>query len=239
MLTPRHNSTFSSPQIDNLKETTRLEGETESSAISDHDRYVRQQSALASVRTVLEKGKSIIERAFNDLSNEVKQVTDGQPVFPDLPDLGMTFTSLADSIVPEVGFLSDCSARITAWFDQNLEQMAKAESEWATHQSKHETQYEEQKKSMAGKQSVLERIEQLAEQERATVKELESATAEESMLRDADEQLKALRKERSELEQMLSGIVANQIANIESDSSGLSRGALASDPNIAGGYRVN
>lgn len=113
-----------------------------------------------------------------------------------------------------------------------MDQIEKAELEWAPCQLKHQADYEVQKKSLAGKQSIIESIEQLGKTERATVKQLETTTSEVRELHDADTQLDALRLERRTLETELSTIVSKQIAKIEFASSGLARGELAPEPDL-------
>jgi hypothetical protein len=219
-------------QIENLTKQLKLEGQVSTQAISDHDKYLRQQSALASARDFVEKNKALVERNFGDMLNDLKQIISDQPIFTELPELEKAFTSLRNSSLSEGFTLTNYRNQIIALFDQRLDQISKAEKEWAQYQLKHQEDYEEQKKSLAGKQLILESIEQLREQERAIVKQLETAISEESELRDADVQLNAMRLERRKLGEELSIIVSEQIVMIEAASSGLAHGQLASEPNL-------
>lgn len=219
-------------QIEKLKKQLNSEGQVPTSAVSDHEMYLRQQSALAAARDFIERGKALIEQKFEFMLTELQQVTSGQPILSELPELGKAFASLTTSEAPEEGTLNFHFKQIIAWFDKQLDQIEKAELEWAPCQLKHLADYDEQKKSLAGKQSIFESIEQLGEKERATIKQLETTTSEVRELRDADTQLDALRLERRTLETELSTIVSEQIAKIESASSSLARGQLAPEPDL-------
>lgn len=219
-------------QIENLKKQLNSDGQVPTPAISEHEKYLSQQSALKAVRDFMEKGKALVEQNFEYILTELQQVTSGQPIFSELPEFGKAFALLTTSEAHGEGTLNNHFKQIIAWFDKQLDQIEKAELEWAPCQLKHQADYEEQKKSLAGKQSIIESIEQLGENERATVKQLETTTSEVSELSDADTQLDALRLERRTFEMELSTIVSEQIAEIESASSGLARGELAPEPDL-------
>lgn len=219
-------------QIENLKKQLELEGQVSTLAISDHEKYLHQQAALASAREFVEKGKALVKRDFGDILIELQQITDGQPIFTELPGLRRAFASLTTSATSEGLKLNDYLNQVIAWFDQQSDHLLKAESEWVPYQLKHQQDYDIQKKSLAGKQSILESIEHLGEQERAVVKQVETAASEENELRDADAQLEVMRLERQTLEKELLAIVSEQIARIEAASSGLARGQLALEPDL-------
>jgi len=219
-------------QIENLKKQLNSENQVPTQAVSDHEKYLRQESALAAARDFVEKSKALFEQDFDYMLTELVQITSGQPIFSELPELEKAFASLTIPVVPGGGALNYHLKQITVWFDQQLDQITKAELEWAPYQQEHKADYEEQKKSLTGKQSILERIERFGEKERARVKQLETTTREESELRDADAKLNALRLERRTLETALSSIVSEQIAKIEYASSGLAYGQLASEPDL-------
>ena len=218
-------------QIESLNTKLSSDDQVSTPAISDHEKYLHQQSAIESARDFLEKGKALVERNFGDIRAELQKVTSGQPIFAELPELEKAFISLAASAAPEEGMLNEHINQIKTWFDQQLDQISKAQLEWKPCQLKHQHDYEQQKESLAGKQSIIESIEQLREQEQATYKQFETATKE-SELRDADIQLNVLREERRTLEEELSTITSEQIARIEVASSGLACGQLASEPDL-------
>lgn len=163
---------------------------------------------------------------------ELLKLTSGQPIFTELPKLEKAFTSLKASAVPEEDMLNYHINGIKLWFDQQFDQISKAELEWKTRLLKHNEDYEKDKKSLDGKQSIIESIEQLREQERATSEQLKIATSEESELRDADAQLNILRQERCTLEEELSTIASKQIAGVKVASSSLACGRLALEPDL-------
>lgn len=219
-------------QVDNLKKQLITTGQSPTPAVEGHDKYMRQQAALVTARTSYEKGQLQIERTFSDFIKELRQASDGLPLFEELPELAGIFGSVTDTAGSNLGALNSYKDQIVAWFNHQFAQLAKAESEWAPRFQQHQTEYEEQKKTLAGKQSVVDSIELLSAQEREAAKQLETAINEETELRDADTQLNTLRLERGTLEADLSAIVSVQLGRIESASSGLARGQLAAQPNI-------
>jgi chromosome segregation protein len=219
-------------QVDNLKKLLITTGQAPTPAVEGHDKYMRQQAALVSTRTSLEKGRSQIERILDDFIKEIGVVSDGQPLFGEIPELAGIFGSLTDSSDSNLSTMNSNKDQIKAWFDHQFNQLAKAEAEWVPKLQQHQTEYEEQKKTLAGKQSVIESIEQLSAQEREAAKQLETAINEEVELRDADTQLNTLKLERGTLAADLSVIVSEQLGRIESASSGLARGRLAVQPDI-------
>jgi hypothetical protein len=62
---------------------------------------------------------------------ELQQITKGQLIFTDLPELKKAFVSLTTSTTPGLFKLNDYLNQITALFDQQLDQISKAELEWA------------------------------------------------------------------------------------------------------------
>lgn len=220
-------------QVDNLKKQLISAGQAPTPAVESHEKYMRQQATLVSARASLEKGRSQIERALSDFIKEIGLVSEGQPLFSELPELANTFCLLTDTAGSNLSALNSYKDQIKAWFDHQFVQLAKAEAEWAPKLQQHQTEYEEQKKTLAGKQSVIESVELLSAQEREAAKQLETAINEETELRDADVQLNTLRFERGTLEAELSAIVSEQLGRIESASSGLARGQLADQPDIS------
>lgn len=216
-------------QIENLKKQLNSEGQVPTPAVSDHEKYIRQQAALAAARDFAENGKNLVEQNLEYILSELSDVSSGQPIFTELPELKKAFVSLTASAVPEGGKLYDHFKEIIACFDMQLNQIEKAELEWEPYQLEHQADYEEQKKSLDGKQYIFESIEHLRETERVIVKQLETTIGEENELRDADAELNTLRQERRTIEKELSTIVSEQIAKIESDSAGLACGQLASE----------
>lgn len=219
-------------QIENLNKRLNLEVQFSTSAVSDHEKYLRQETALASARDFVERSKYHVERNFREIINELDKITNNQPIFTELPELQKAFESLKISPYSEGAKLEDSFSRILSLFERQLYQLSIAEKEWKPFQLKHQKDYEEQKNSLAGKQTIIENIEDLRNREQVTLEQLETATREENELRDTDTQLNKLRQERSTLEKELSTIASEQIAKIKADSSGLACGRLALEPDL-------
>jgi type III restriction enzyme len=217
-------------QIENLEKQLSTDGKTPTPAISAHEKFVAQGEALATARRVLERNKETLSSTLADLISEIESATDGQPMFPEHSKLKEAFESLKKAGLSG-GSLQDIATNTLAWFDSEIGKIAEAEKEWGPINEAHEKEYGEQKKLLAGKQSVLESIERLRGKLAETGRQLETASVEVAELRNADSNLTKLREERTALETQLSTVVENQIATIEAASSSLANGNLAEDPN--------
>lgn len=217
-------------QIDNLKKQISTAGQAPTPAVESHDKYMRQQAALASTRASLIKGLAQIQKGLDDFIKEISQVSADQPLFDDSAEMKKVFDSLTISPDSGLNTLNSYKSQITMWFGNQILQLEKAEAEWKPKFQQHLIEYEEQKKTLAGKQSVIENIELLSSQERDATKQHEIAVNEETELRDADAQLNTLRTERTSLQAELTSIVSDQLNRIEQASSGLAHGKLATEP---------
>lgn len=217
-------------QIENLEKQLSSDGQAPTPAITDHEKFVHQGEALATTRRVLERNMETIVGALSELISELNNAATGQPIFPEKVGLRDTFESLQSATLP-CGPLHEIISTITSWFESELKKIAAAETEWAPINAAHEMEYTEQKKLLAGKQSILESIERLRKQQGEVGKHLEDAGVEVTELRNADSELTILREQRAELETQLSAVVETQIATIEAASSYLANGRLAQDPN--------
>lgn len=217
-------------QIENLEKQLSADGKTPTPAITAHEKFVSQGEALATARRVLERNKEALSSALSELILEIASTAHGQPVFPEHSKLKEAFESLANAGNPGES-LQDIAVNTSAWFNSEIGKIAEAEAEWSPINEAHEKEYCEQKKLLAGKQSVLESIERLREKLAETGRQLETAGVEVAELRNADSDLTKLREERTELETQLSSVVEAQIATVETASSSLANGRLAQDPN--------
>jgi len=217
-------------QIENLEKQLSSDGQEPTPAVTDHEKFVRQGEALATTRRVLERNMETIGSALSELISELNNAAAGQLIFPEKVKLREAFESLKYATLPD-GSLNAIIATTTSWFESELKKIALAESEWAPTNEAHEKEYTEQKKLLAGKQSILESIERLRKQHGEVGKQLEDAGVEVTELRNADSELTILREQRAALETQLSAVVETQIATIEAASSELANGRLAGDPN--------
>lgn len=217
-------------QIENLEKQLSSDGQAPTPAITDHEKFVRQGEALATTRRVLERNMETIGGALAKLMSELNNAATEQPIFPEKVQLREAFESLKSATLPD-GSLHAVIATTTSWFESELKKIASAESEWAPTNEAHEKEYTEQKKLLAGKQSILESVERLRKQQGEVGKQLEDAGVEVTELRNADSELSVLREQRAALETQLSAAVETQITTIEAASSELAKGRLAEDPN--------
>lgn len=217
-------------QIENLEKQLSSDGQAPTPVITDHEKFVHQGEALATTRRVLERNKETIGGALSELISELNNAAAGQPIFPETLKLREAFESLKTATLPE-GSLQAIVAITTSWFDSELAKVASAEAEWTPTNEAHDREYIEQKKLLAGKQSILDSIERLRGQQTEVGKQLEAAAVEVTELRNADSELTLLREQRAALEVLLSAVVETQISTIEAASSELANGRLAADPN--------
>lgn len=217
-------------QIENLEKQISSDGQAPTPAIADHEKFVRQGEALAAARRALERNRDAISAALSGLANELVSTIEGQPVFPNYANLKEVFESLKGAMLPG-GSLQVIIESAKSWFDSEIAKVTAAEAEWAPIIEVHEKEYNEQKKLLAGKQSILESIERLRKQHGEVGKQLEAANTDVAELRDADSDLSKLREERITLAAELSAVVESQIATIEAASSKLAKGRLATEPN--------
>lgn len=217
-------------QIDNLKKQISTAGQAPTPTIESHDKYMRQQAALASTRTSLSKGLVQVQKGLDDFIKEICQLSADQPLFDDSVEIKQVFDSLTMSSSSQLNILNSYKNQISEWFGKQILQLEKAEAEWKPKFQQHLIEYEEQKKTLAGKQSVVENIEMLSSQERDATRQHEIAVNEETELQDADAQLNTLRTERASLQTELTSIVSDQLNRIQQASSGLAHGQLATEP---------
>jgi len=184
------------------------------------------------MRSSLERGRLQAEKILSDSTRDIGEAASGQPLFLDIPELVGVFSSLKDTTGKDLSSLVALRSQVVKWFDDQLVKVALADAAWEPIFKKHQVDYEEQKKTLAGKQSVIEAIENLSSKERESVKHLEVSKQEEAELSDADNQLTKLRSERTELEATLTVTVAEQLEKIETASSGLASGVLAEIPDL-------
>lgn len=219
-------------QIENLEKQLSSDGQAPTPAITDHEKFVRQGEALATTRRALERNRKAISEALSGLKSEIVNAADGQPIFPENPKLKDAFDSLRSATRPD-GSLEAIITATTSWFDSELEKVALAEAEWTPINDAHDKEYNERKKLLAGKQSILESVERLRGQQGEVGKQLEAASVEVTELRNADSELTRLRDQRAVLATQLSTVVESQITTIEVASSQLANGRLAPDPNYS------
>lgn len=219
-------------QMDNLEKQLSSNGQAPTPAIADHEKFLKQGEALATAKRVLVRNKDTVITELSELMVEIANTTEGQPIFPNYASLKDLFESLKDATVPG-GSLQVLIESAKSWYDSELTKVNDAAVEWEQIFEDHESKYNEQKKQLAGKHSILESVERLRVQHAEAGTLLEAANADVTSLRNSDADLNKLREERATLAAQLSTVVESQIASVEAASSELAKGHLASDPNYA------
>lgn len=217
-------------QIENLEKQISFNGQAPTPAITEHEKFVQQSEALRAVRRILERNRDAFAVTLKELISEVGAAANGQPIFPNSPKLSDAFVSLKESTAPD-GQLEAITRSTVDWFESALEKLDLAEKEWAPLSEAHEKNYVEQKKLLAGKQSILEGIERLRGQQGEVSKQMETAGSEVTELRNADTDLGKLREQRRLLQAELIEVVSAQISTIKVSSSDLAFGSLSKEPN--------
>lgn len=222
-------------QVENLQRQLVSSNQPATPAIADHDKYLRQKFTLEGTTVRLDAMRDKFSDLMDDFINELKTFADEQPIIQGTEKLTSAFKALRadldDTTDPKGEFRLQCDA-LAGWFDATITSFNLAATEWTPVFDKHQSSYEEQRKALQGKQSVLDSIEALTAQSRTAANALEAAMSEEATLRDADRQLENLRSERAKLQLDLHAIVEQQVATIQAVSSGLARGQLADLPDI-------
>lgn len=217
-------------QVGNLQKQLTTGNQPATPAIADHHRYLQQQSALESTTERLRVMRKQLADSLGEFVIEMRGLASAQPLIPGIATLSQVFETFRNAVQNEPeskGELIKHRDQLIAWFDTTITSIETAAVAWKPTLDKHQVDYEEQKKALQGKQSVLDSIEGLNAQLRAASQQLEAATVEETALRDADKQLDELRNERVILQTELHTLVGKQVATITDASSGLARGQLS------------
>lgn len=222
-------------QVENLQKQLMTGNQPATPAIADHDKYLQQQAALESTTERLKLMREQLASSLDEFALEMRGLANAQPLIPGIAKLTQAFETFRAAVKDEPDMKGDLIKhrdQLVTWFDSTISTLEAAGVEWKPTLDKHQTEYEEQKKALQGKQSVLDSIENLNTQLRTASQQLEVATVEETTLRDADKQLDELRKDRVALQTELHTLVGKQVSTIKDASSGLARGQLSQTPDV-------
>jgi type III restriction enzyme len=222
-------------QIENLQKQLTTGNQPTTPAIADHDKYLQQQAVIESTTERLKVMRDQLAGSLNEFAAEIQGLATGQPLIPGIGKLTQAFDMFRKAAQNEangMGELAQQREQLMKWFDTMISSMEVAALDWKPALEKHQADYDEQKKALQGKQSVLDSIESLNVQLRSASQQLDIATVEEAALRDADKQLDELRKERVIRQTELHVLVGKQIATIKEASSNLARGQLSPIPDF-------
>lgn len=219
-------------QIENLRKSLSVGGQAPSAEITAHDTYLQQQSSLAASRKLIEENKELYLRMFGFLKGNLDEVSKGQPLIKNFAALKLFYETMASAFNDENGTLKPRTDGVLLWFDEAQELLEAAEAEWKGVLDEHNKKYDEQKAQLAGKQSILESIEQLSAKLQQASKSLEDATTELALLIGSDEKLEKLRTERLDEVERLFKLVQEQVALVPTVSSGLASGNVAAIPDL-------
>jgi len=222
-------------QVENLQKQLTTGNQPATPAITDHDKYLQQQAAIESTTERLKVMREQLAGSLDEFAAEIRGLATGQPLIPGISKLTQAFETFRNAVHDDPdskGELIQHRDRLVTWFDTTISSLEAATLEWRPALDKHQADYDEQKKALQGKQSVLDSIESLNIQLRTASQQLDAATVEETTLRDADKQLDELRKERVIRQTELHALVGKQVATIKEASSNLARGQLSPVPDF-------
>lgn len=217
-------------QVQTLEAQLKTGDQPATPAIVEHDRYLQQQSALEDAIDRLKVKQTETSDTLMDFVRETSGLIAGQPLVTNIAALTNAFESLRADLREDPtseGELIKLVGQLRAWFDTKIKMLIEAKDNWSPAFEKHVSEYDEQKRALQGKQSVLETIEDLNNQARDAALQLEGATREEGILRDADRELDRLREEHSVLQMELHDLIKTQIATVKVASSGLARAEMS------------
>ncbi len=222
-------------QVENLQKQLTTGNQPATPAITDHDKYLQQQVAIENTTERLKVMREQLAGSLDEFAAEMRGLATAQPLIPGIAKLTQAFEAFRNAVKIEPdskGELIQHRDRLVTWFDTMISSLEAAAIEWKPTLDKHQADYDEQKKALQGKQSVLDSIESLNVQLRTASQQLDAATIEETTLRDADKQLDELRKERVIRQTELHDLVGKQVATIKEASSNLARGQLSPTPDF-------
>ncbi len=219
-------------QTESLQKQLGVAVPQQSSAISDHEKYLDEERNILEIREVLQKAQQSLSYAFSDFGESLARLAEGRPslVLDELKniyDLIMPHMPVADNQEPGQGSLPALGKHISQVFDRILSEFGQIEATWEKRLKKHEADYAFQKQAMVGQQDILARLEDLNAKLKKASTDLDAATTDEQEFRTADDDLQTLRKERRKFHERLVSTVNAQIATIEDKSSQLARGELS------------
>jgi len=223
-------------QVENLQKQLTSGNQPATPAIADHEKYLQQQAVLEGTRERLELMRERLTGSLDEFVDEMRGLVHAQPIIPGIAKLTESFETFRNAVrsEPELkGELIKQRNQLVAWFDATISSLNDAAAEWKPTLDRHLAEYEEQKRALQGKQSVLDSIESLNQHLRTASQQLDAATVEEAALRDADKQLDELRDGRGGLQTDLQNLVARQVGTIMEASSGLARGQLSQTPDFS------
>jgi chromosome segregation protein len=228
-------------QVENLQKQLTSGNQPATPAIAEHDKYLQQQATIDSTTERLNVMREQLAGSLDEFATEIRNLATGQPMIPGIEKLTQAFDVFRSAVQnePEAkGQLIQQRDQLVKWFDEAISSLEGAAIEWKPILDKHQGDYDEQKKALQGKQSVLDSIESLNGQLRTASQQLDVATVEETTLRDADKQLDELRKERVIHQTELHTLVGKQVATINEASSNLARGQLSPIPDFTEGHEA-
>ncbi len=229
---------LSKAQLENLRKQLGDAGQAPSAAIAEHDKYVEQTRSLESLESATAAARQTLLEELAAFKETLQRIAADHPLVTSVSEVNDLFASIAatisdDSGPAEAGSMAPVAQAIEEWFDDFAARLTKAKEAWVPIADKHQGDYESERKALAGKQSLIDSIEEMNRRLRGASAQLEQAAAEEADLKNADAELASLRGERVRMQQSLVDVVKGQADQVNRDSAGLARGYVPDKPDFA------
>lgn len=229
---------LSKAQLDNLQKQLGDAGQAPSAAIAEHDKYVEQTRSLESLEAATSAARQALLEEVATFKETLQRIATDHPLVTAAKEVNDLFATIAaavsaDADPADAGSMTPVTRAIEQWFDDFAARLTSAKQAWVPIAEKHQADYEGERKALAGKQSLIDSIEEMNRRLRAASAQLELASAEEADLKNADTELADLRVERARLQQLLVDVVKEQAEQVNRDSAGLARGYVPDKPGFA------
>lgn len=219
-------------QIESIQKHLGTGTTQQSTAISDHEKYIDELRNLEEIKTALNNACKSIKREFANLSETLTRLVDKRPELQ-IAELINIYALINPLLLISHGqqsvddSLPALDKKVSSYFESILAVVTMAQIPWKELLAKHQLEYEEQKTALVGQQDLLTRMEELNAKLKKSNEEVEKASSDEQEFREADEELQALRITRRQFHEQLVNTVRDQIATIHDKSSQLARGELS------------
>jgi type III restriction enzyme len=225
-------------QLENLQKQLGEAGQGSSAAIAEHDKFVEETRSLESLAAATTAAQKSLLAEIEGFKETLKRIATNHPLVTSVRDVNDLFTAVKAAVSPggekdEPASLTPVTQAIEKWFDSFNAKIEGAREAWLPVATAHEAEYEKERKALAGKQSLIDSIDEMNQRLRAASTQLEQASAEEADLKSADAELSRLRADRARLQGTLVAVVREQAGRVKADSAGLARGFVPDKPDFA------
>lgn len=224
-------------QLDNLQKQLGEAGQAPSGAIGNHEKYVEQTRSLDSLATASDTARKELSEQVSSFRETLERIALGHPLITSVDEVNELFKSISNTVtqsgdVSQRPFMAPVTDAIGRWFNSFDEKLKQAKQTWNPVAEAHDAEYQKERLALAGKQSLIDSIDEMNQRLRTASAQFEQAAAEEVDLKNSDAELRELRTERSRLQQSLEAVVKEQAEQVNRDSAGLARGQVSDKPDF-------